>query len=91
MADEDVLTVEIEHVDVDGLRWVQENTETDVQPQPETLAIIQDKFQQKEHFNKAGIAVTSYIEVESPGTADLAKMVLEFPFMLKAKRCPQLL
>lgn len=87
MVDEDVLTVEIEHVDAEAMKEVQEASGVDVEPTPETLAIIQDKFQQKEHFNhKGGVKMTSYIEVSGEGTADLAGMVLGFPFMLKAKR-----
>lgn len=86
VTDGDILTVEIEHVDVDALRWIQDNMQVDVEPTPKTLAIIQDKFQQKEHFNKNGVKVTSYIDISGPDTADLAVMVLSFPFMLKAKR-----
>lgn len=87
VGDEDVLTVEIEHVDADAMKEVQEASGIDVEPTPETLALIQDKFQQKEHFNhKGGVKMTNYIEVSGEGTADLAGMVLGFPFMLKAKR-----
>lgn len=87
VGDEDVLTVEIEHVDAEAMKEVKEASGIDVEPTPETLALIQDKFQQKEHFNhKGGVKMTSYIEVSGEGTADLAGMVLGFPFMLKAKR-----
>ena len=87
MAGNDVLTVEIEHVDAEAMKAVAKASGIDVQPTPETLALIQDKFRQKEHFNHTGgVKVTSYIEVSGEGTADLAGMVLGFPFMLKAKR-----
>jgi phosphoribosylaminoimidazole carboxylase len=84
---EDVLTVEIEHVDAAAMQAVQDASGVDVEPTPHTLALIQDKFLQKEHFNKkCGVKVTSYIEISGEGSADLAGMVLGFPFMLKAKR-----
>lgn len=84
---EDVLTVEIEHVDAQAMQAVQDASGVDVEPTPHTLALIQDKFLQKEHFNKkCGVKVTSYIEISGEGSADLAGMVLGFPFMLKAKR-----
>ena len=69
------------------MRDVRDSANIDVEPTPETLEIIQDKFKQKEHFNhKANIKVTSYIDVEGEGTGDLASMVLGLPFMLKSKR-----
>ena len=81
------MTVEIEHVDAKAMKEVRDSTGIDVEPTPETLEIIQDKFKQKEHFNhNAGIKVTSYIDVSGEGTGDLAMMVLGLPFMLKAKR-----
>lgn len=84
---EDVLTVEIEHVDAKAMMDVREGAKIDVEPTPETLDIIQDKFKQKEHFNhNAGIKVTSYIDISGEGTGDLAVMVLGVPFMLKSKR-----
>lgn len=87
MKGEDVLTVEIEHVNAEAMKAVQEASGVDVEPTPATLALIQDKFLQKEHFNKTcGVRCTSYIEISGEGTADLAGMVLGFPFMLKAKR-----
>lgn len=74
-------------MDANAMRDVQSATNVDVEPTPETLEIIQDKFKQKEHFNhNAGLKVTSYIDVSGEGTGDLAVMVLGLPFMLKAKR-----
>jgi phosphoribosylaminoimidazole carboxylase (NCAIR synthetase) len=42
----DVVTVEIEHIDVEALRELSA-AGVDVQPTPETLATIQDKYAQK--------------------------------------------
>ena len=49
----DVVTVEIEHIDVEALRELSA-AGVDVQPTPETLATIQDKYAQKVHFTNAG-------------------------------------
>jgi len=49
----DVLTVEIEHIDVDVLEQVQNTHSVQVHPAPSTVRIIQDKFRQKEHLLSA--------------------------------------
>jgi phosphoribosylaminoimidazole carboxylase len=59
----DVLTVEIEHINVDALMEVQSELGTDIQPTPSTLRIIQDKYAQKEFFNANDIAVVEFIDV----------------------------
>lgn len=91
MTEGDILTVEIEHVDAAAVRWVRENRDVDVEPTPETLAIIQDKFAQKRHFEQKGVAVTDYLEVKDDADAEKAATTLGFPFMLKAKRYIELL
>ena len=48
----DVLTVEIEHVDVDALEEIARTTNVEIHPSPSTIRIIQDKLVQKEHFKK---------------------------------------
>lgn len=59
----DVLTVEIEHVNVDALEEVQDELGTDIQPTPSTLRIIQDKFAQKEFFEENDIAVVDFMDI----------------------------
>jgi len=46
----DVLTVEIEHVDVSVLEKVQESSYIQIHPSPSTIRIIQDKYLQKQHL-----------------------------------------
>lgn len=59
----DVLTVEIEHINVDALEEVQAELGTDIQPTPSTLRIIQDKYAQKEFFEENEIAVVEFKDV----------------------------
>ena len=59
----DVLTVEIEHINVDALEEVQQELGVEIQPTPATLRTIQDKFVQKQHFQASGVAVTDYMDV----------------------------
>ena len=81
----DVVTVEIEHIDVAALRDL-EKAGVDVQPCSNTLAIIQDKFAQKEHFKKAGVPLGAFQSVENE--EQLAEVAQEFgfPLMLKSRR-----
>lgn len=59
----DVLTVEIEHINVDALEEVQNELGTDIQPTPSTLRIIQDKYAQKQFFEESDIAVIEFMDV----------------------------
>jgi phosphoribosylaminoimidazole carboxylase (NCAIR synthetase) len=59
----DILTVEIEHVNVDAIETVQQKYGMQVHPSALTLRIIQDKFRQKQHFKKNGIAVAAFREI----------------------------
>eukprot|EP00947_MAST-08B_sp_MAST-8B-sp1_P004137 g4137.t1 len=83
-----VLTVEIEHVNVDALAAL-EAEGVDVQPAPETIRIIQDKFRQKEHIKATGgpeLKLGPYAAVETP--ADVEAFAAEhggFPVVLKAR------
>ncbi|VDC04033.1 unnamed protein product [Peniophora sp. CBMAI 1063] len=84
----DVLTVEIEHVNVDVLEEVQNNSEkkVEVHPSPSTIRIIQDKYRQKEHLSKYGLPVATSISVDSTVQAiEVAANTLGLPLMLKAK------
>ena len=56
----DVLTVEIEHVNVDALVTVQQTRpQVVIQPSPETIRVIQDKFVQKVHLKSVALASLS--------------------------------
>lgn len=81
----DVVTVEIEHVNAEALEEVQSELGIDVQPSPETLKIIQDKFRQKQHFLRHGVPVAQSVEINQ--SEDLRNVCRNgYPVVLKAKR-----
>ncbi|KAI9216349.1 phosphoribosylaminoimidazole carboxylase [Blastocladiella britannica] len=82
----DVLTVEIEHVDVAALADLTATMGVEVQPHPTTIAVIQDKYAQKQHLMAVGVPVAESRPIAS--TADLQALAAEWgtPLMLKAKR-----
>lgn len=84
----DILTVEIEHVDVDALIKVKESfPNIEIYPLPETIKLIQDKYLQKLHLIKNEVAVTESIDVESNTVDELHKIGDKFgyPYMLKSR------
>ncbi|SCU83838.1 LAFA_0D06172g1_1 [Lachancea sp. 'fantastica'] len=84
----DVLTVEIEHVDVPTLQKVQKAyPKLEIYPSPETIQLIQDKYLQKEHMIKNGIAVAESVAIEEPSEESLAEVGSKFgyPYMLKSR------
>lgn len=83
-----VLTVEIEHVDADALAKIQEKfPEIEIYPLPETIKLIQDKYTQKMHLQKHGIAVVDSMNVTENNVASLQEVGTTFgyPFMLKSR------
>lgn len=83
----DVLTIEIEHIDVEALYKVKEKfPKLEIYPLPETIKLIQDKYLQKEHLLKHGIAGVQSVAVES-NVSFLDKVGEDFgyPFMLKLR------
>jgi phosphoribosylaminoimidazole carboxylase len=78
----DVLTVEIEHVDAKAL----EKVKCPVQPAPKTIALIQDKLEQKRHLRAHGVPVPDFVECTSPAEAERAGEAFGYPLMLKARR-----
>jgi 5-(carboxyamino)imidazole ribonucleotide synthase len=54
----DVVTVELEHVPVDGLAWLAERVP--VRPSPEAVAITQDRRAEKEALAAAGVATAPW-------------------------------
>ena len=78
----DVITVEIEHVNVDALEAL-ERMGKKVFPQPRVLRIIQDKGLQKEFYRLNGIPTSEFRLVYSK--SDLQKHVDLFPVMQKLR------
>jgi phosphoribosylaminoimidazole carboxylase len=82
-AKSDVLTVEIEHVDVEALRKVS----ISVQPNPDTIQTIQDKYQQKIFLQRnPEIPIAPFMEVNSLESVKRAAEEYGYPMMLKSKK-----
>jgi len=83
----DVLTVEVEHVDVATLRSLVSEGVCEVVPSPEAVAVIQDKFGQKRHFAAAGVPLAPFRgPLLSLADVDAAAAELGFPLVLKSRR-----
>lgn len=80
----DIITYEIESGNSDVLKSVQ--NEAEINPSPETLRIIQDKFLQKSFLSKNNIPVGDFISIDS--LSDLQEKCTKygFPVLLKARR-----
>ena len=80
----DIITYEIESGNSDVLKKLEANTE--INPSPETLRIIQDKFLQKQFLQKNSIPVAEFEKVENK--EELEKMIEELglPLLLKTRR-----
>ncbi|KAL8387741.1 hypothetical protein RB595_009705 [Gaeumannomyces hyphopodioides] len=99
----DVLTVEIEHVDTEVLEDIETNgveviaadgTKTlkkvPVHPSWRAIRLIQDKYEQKEHYRRHGLPIADQVAV-APGDEMLASLreagrKFGYPFMLKARK-----
>ncbi|KAK6461462.1 Phosphoribosylaminoimidazole carboxylase [Scheffersomyces coipomensis] len=84
----DILTVEIEHVDVAALKKVQEKfPHIEIYPFPDTIKLIQDKYLQKEHFIQNHIDVAESVAVLNNTEEELSSIGEKFgyPFMLKSR------
>ena len=81
-----VLTVEIEHINVDALEAAAVSGKVQIHPSPSTLRTIQDKFLQKEHLARHTIPISEYCSVDSTKESLLAAGErLGFPLMLKSR------
>lgn len=82
----DVVTVEIEHVNVDALlRLEEEDSSIDIEPKPATIAVIQDKYLQKLHFRSKGVALPEFVAIPSLSSLRSAVVSLGLPLMLKSR------
>ncbi|KAI8852667.1 ATP-grasp domain-containing protein [Chytridium lagenaria] len=84
-----ILTVEIEHVDVNALIKARETYGIPVYPSPETIRTIQDKYVQKVHFKKHNVPLPAFHELaEGVSEVESIKKLgvsLGYPLMLKSK------
>ncbi|KAL3232312.1 phosphoribosylaminoimidazole carboxylase [Nakaseomyces bracarensis] len=83
----DVLTVEIEHVDVNALKEIQAKfPKLEIYPTPETIGLIQDKYIQKQHLVANKMPVVHSIMVENSKDSLLnAGIALGYPYVLKSR------
>lgn len=85
----DVLTVEIEHVDVSALEEVLNSSHPKrlaIHPSPSTIKIIQDKYKQKEHLSSHGVPIGEFHAVDSTEESiHAAAQKLGLPLMLKSR------
>ena len=81
--DLDAIGIEIEHVNAEALKYLQ-SIGKKIVPDPETLAIIQDKSVQKKFYVDHGIPTAPYFELEN--WKELICVVTEFPLFQKANK-----
>ena len=79
--DLNVITVEIEHVSVDGLKALVEQG-VEVVPRPEHLGLIQDKGLQKQAYERWGIPSSPYRLIESIDEVN----AMGFPIVQKLRK-----
>jgi 5-(carboxyamino)imidazole ribonucleotide synthase len=80
--DKDILTIEIEHVNVSALKQL-EAEGVKVYPQPSILEMIKDKGLQKKFYQKHNIATAPFLLVENKQEASEA--ISEGPWMQKLR------
>lgn len=81
--DKDLITIEIEHVNVEALKKLQKEGVA-VYPQPEVIELVQDKGLQKEFYQKNDIPTAPFHLVENK--AEIAAYVDKFPFFQKMRK-----
>ncbi|HET6245746.1 MAG: 5-(carboxyamino)imidazole ribonucleotide synthase [Bacteroidetes bacterium] len=79
----DLLTIEIEHVNVDALKKL-EDEGLIVYPPPKVLEIVQDKGLQKEFYKNNNIPSAAFFLIENKN--QIKDFALEFPFMQKLRK-----
>ena len=80
----DIITYEIESGDSDVLKSVEKNVE--INPSPETLKIIQDKFLQKSFLLENNIPIPDFIKIENIEDVKKGLNKFGYPALLKARR-----
>ncbi|OQR90015.1 phosphoribosylaminoimidazole carboxylase, partial [Thraustotheca clavata] len=82
----DVLTVEIEHVNAQTLRSLQKShPKLQIHPSPDTIALIQDKFAQKEFCRDVDVPLGPFMAINTQADAVAAGTKYGYPYMLKSR------
>ncbi len=80
----DYLTVEIEHINTDTLQDL-EKKGVKINPSPKTIALIKNKFAQKEFLKKHNIPTSEFKEVNTENDIENVSKKFGYPLILKAK------
>jgi 5-(carboxyamino)imidazole ribonucleotide synthase len=80
----DIITYEIESGDSDVLKSVE--TKAEINPSPETLKVIQDKFLQKSFLSENKIPTPNFIKINSVDDLQQGLNKFGYPALLKARR-----
>lgn len=80
----DFITVEIEHLDTAALEAIAA-TGKPVHPSPQTIRLIQDKYEQKLFLKKAGIPVASFVKADTLVEAKSALKKFAGKMLLKTR------
>jgi 5-(carboxyamino)imidazole ribonucleotide synthase len=80
----DILTYEIESGDSQVLKTAE--AKTAINPSPETLRIIQDKFLQKSFLRQNNMPVTDFVAIETPDDLKEKIDTFGYPALLKVRR-----
>eukprot|EP01051_Picozoa_sp_SAG22_P023610 SAG22_NODE_6170_length_890_cov_1.881163_1_plen_207_part_01 len=80
-----VMTLEIEHVNTEALAELAASG-VNVQPSPESVAIIQDKLLQKQHFAKHGVALPEFMDTPDAAAVQAAAEKFGLPMVLKSRK-----
>jgi len=80
----DIITYEIESGDSVVLKSIEKNTE--INPSPETLRIIQDKFLQKSFLLENDIPIPEFVKIEKIEDVKEGLKNFGYPVLLKARR-----
>ncbi len=80
----DILTYEIESGNSDVLKIAE--SKTAINPSPETLRMIQDKFLQKSFLSQNNIPIADFVQIDSFDSLEQEIKKFGYPSILKARR-----
>jgi len=81
-----VVTTEFENVPATTAEILVFNADAVIHPNPEALAIAQDRLEEKRFFNGCGIATVPFAPVDSRADLDAALVQIGAPAILKTRR-----
>lgn len=83
----DILTYEIEHINTEALQALKtKELNIKIYPSPDLLAIIQNKYRQKEFLAQHNIPVAPFLSIASYADLEHAIQMWGYPLVLKAKK-----